>query len=130
MAAPGVKVGDQMSTIRIEADGEVDLSRTHLWMSRHRGQVVDLDPERKLTLGVPISGARAVIVAAVLDNGVGGVLRALSNPIDRRVRVVFDVRSRGGLDVDAVQALGAEVVQAVSRQIATDDLVEPVAQVA
>ncbi|HSS62675.1 MAG TPA: hypothetical protein VLK30_14575 [Candidatus Limnocylindrales bacterium] len=116
-----------MSTIRIEAGGAVDLSRAYLWLSRHRGQFIELDPERRVTLGVPISGARAVIVAAVLGNGVGGVLRALSNPKDRAVRVVFDVRSRGGLDVDQVQALGAEVVEAISKQIAGEDLVAQVA---
>lgn len=116
-----------MSTIRIEADGAVDLSRTYLWLSRHRGQAIELDAGHRLTLGVPISGARAVIVAAVLDNGVGGVLRALSNPRGGGVRVVFDVRSRGGLDIDAVQALGAEVVEGVSKQITGDDVVAQVA---
>lgn len=116
-----------MGTMRIEADGASDLSRTYLWLSRHRGESVELPTGRRLTLGVPISGARAVIVAAVLDNGVGGVLRALSNPGGAGARVVFDVRSRGGLDGERLRAVGAAVVEAIARQIAEDDLVEQVA---
>jgi hypothetical protein len=127
MAAASVKVGDDMGTIRTETVSAGDLSRTYLWLSRHRGESIELEPGRQLTLGVPISGARAVIIAAVLDNGVGGVIRALSHPAAGGVHLVFDVRSRGGLEIGAVEALAADVLDTIARQIAED---EPVDQVA
>jgi hypothetical protein len=117
-----------MSAIRIEADGPSDLSLVHLWLARHRGEVVELDSEKRLTLGAPISGARAVIVAAVLENGVGGVLRALENTArNSGVRFVFDVRSTRGLSEAEVRSIGAEVVDEISRQIAEGDPVSKVA---
>src|SRR5262252_865459 len=116
MAALNVKVGDHMGAIRIEVDGGNDMTQVYSWLSRNRGQVVSLDGERRVTLGVPISGARAVIVAAVLENGMGGVLRAVSHPAGGAARLVFDVRSRGGLEREVVREIGEEVVEAISRQ--------------
>src|SRR5256885_13466609 len=85
-----------MNAIRIETDGAAGLGRVYLWLTRHRGQVVELDGARRLALGVPITGARAVIIAAVMqDDGttgpqLGGVLRAISNrTVDEPVRLVF-----------------------------------------
>ena len=88
-------------TIRIETDGASDLSHVYLWFARHRGQVVRLDDTKGLVLGTPISGPRAVIVAAVLQDDrrpeprLGGVVRALSNRTDSPpVRLVrTDLRS-------------------------------------
>ena len=114
-----------MGTIRIESERATDMSRVYGWLASHRGQVVRLDREKTLTLGTPISGARAVIIAAVLDNGVGGILRALSS-LTGSVRFVFDVRSRGGLDPDQVRVVGGETLDAIARHIAED----AVAQVA
>ena len=116
-----------MGTIRIEADGTTDMSRVYRWLTKHRGQSVPLDTDKTLTLGVPISGARAVIIAAVLNNGVGGVVRALANLTGPPIRFVFDIRSRAGLDADEVRAVGTETLDAISRQIAEDDVVSQVA---
>lgn len=116
-----------MGAIRIEADGRSDMSRVYRWLTSHRGQVVPLDADKTLTLGVPISGARAVIIAAVLNNGVGGVLRALASLTGPPIRFVFDIRSRAGLDAGEVRAIGAEALDAISRQIAEDDAVSQVA---
>jgi hypothetical protein len=116
-----------MGTIRIETDGASDMSRVYRWLANHRGQAVPLDTDRTLTLGVPISGARAVIIGAVLNNGVGGVLRALANLTGPPVRFVFDIRSKAGLGADDVRAIGAEALHAISRQIAEDDAVSQVA---
>jgi hypothetical protein len=116
-----------MGTIRIEADGATEMSRVYRWLADHRGQAVPLTTNRTLTLGAPISGARAVIIAAVLNNGVGGVLRALANLTGPPVRFVFDIRSRAGLDADDVRAIGAEALDAISRQIAEDEVESQVA---
>jgi hypothetical protein len=116
-----------MGAIRIEADGTSEMSRVYRWLASHRGQVVPLDDDKTLTLGVPISGARAVLIAAVLSNGVGGVLRALTNLTGPPIRFVFDIRSRAGLDANEVRAIGAEALDAISRQIAEEDAVSQVA---
>lgn len=116
-----------MDTIRIETDHSSGMSQINGWLSRHRNEVVRLDSDRNLTLGVPITGARAVIVAAVLDNGVGGVLRALANFSGPPVRLVFDIRARGGLETEAVRLLGAEALDSISRRIAEEELISRVA---
>lgn len=123
-----------MSTIRVEADEAHDLARVYLWLSQHRGEVIDLDSTRRLALGVPISGARAVIVAVVLRDGkrsgpeLGGVVRALStSPQVAPVRLVFEGRSPSGLPSNEAVEIAAEMLHAISRQIAG---IEPQANVA
>jgi hypothetical protein len=116
-----------MGTIRIESDGTSEMSRVYRWLANHRGQAVPLDADRTVTLGAPISGARAVIIAAVLNNGVGGVLRALANITGPPIRFVFDIRSRAGLGANEVRTIGAQALDAISRQIAEDDVVSQVA---
>lgn len=116
-----------MGAIRIEADGGSAMADTYSWFSRHRNQVVALDAHRSVRLGVPISGARAVIVAAVLDNGIGGVLRALVNLTGSPIRLVFDVRARGGHGPEEVRSAGAEVLDSISRQISEEESVYRVA---
>lgn len=123
-----------MSTIRVEGGETTALSQVYVWLSQHRGQVVELGGSKRLALGVPISGARAVIVAADVEDGsrsgprLGGVLRALSH-VERKdpVRLVFDVRSTGGLDASTVEQVGSEVLQSVAALIADS---EPAAKVA
>jgi hypothetical protein len=131
MAAPNFKVGDDMGAIRIEADGSNDMAQIYSWLSRNRGQVVSLESERggerQLTLGVPISGARAVIVTAALDNGMAGVLRAVASPAGGAARLAFDVRSKGGLGREAAQEIAVQVVEEISRQMAGEELVARVA---
>ena len=123
-----------MNTIRIETDGSADLGRVYLWLTRHRGQVVELDGTRRLALGVPIIGARAVIIAAVLqDDGatgpqLGGVLRAISNrAVDEPVRLVFEGRSPAGLTRDEAESAASELLERVNEQIASDEVVAKVA---
>lgn len=116
-----------MGAIRIEAEGGSAMGDVYAWLSRHRNQVVALDSHRSVRLGVPISGARAVIVAAVLDNGIGGVLRALANLTGPPVRLVFDVRARAGFAPKDVQIAGADVLDLISRQIAEEESVSRVA---
>ena len=123
-----------MGAIRIEADGTSDLARAHQWMTRHRGQVVQLDGTRQLRLGVPITGARAVIVAAVLEAQsrhepqLGGVLRALSSRTSAEpVRLVFEGRSPGGLTPGETETVAAALLKDVDAQIASDELEAKVA---
>ena len=127
MAARDGNVEHDMGTIRVESDYASEMLQVYAWLIKHRNQVVALDPERNLTLGAPISGARAIIIAAVLNNGVGGVLRVLSNLTGPPVRLVFDIRSRGGLDADEVRAAGANALDSISRQIAEEALISKVA---
>ena len=121
-------------TVRVEADGANDLDRVLLWLSQHRGQTVVLDDTRRLALGVPISGARAVIVAAVLqDDGrpgpqLGGVLRAISNrSAAEPARLVFDGRSSGGLTTAEAEALATMVLDRISELVGDDDRIAEVA---
>jgi len=123
-----------MSTIRIETDGTSDLASVYLWLTRHRGQAVDLDRTKRLVFGVPISGARAVIVAVSLQDDrrpgtqLGGVMRAISSRVDTEpVRLVFEGRSPGGLMPDEAEGVATRILQTISEQIASDGLVENVA---
>lgn len=123
-----------MSTIRIEREGNSDLARVYLWLTRHRGQVVELDTTRRLALGVPVLGARAVIVAAVLeDEGhpgpqLGGVVRALANrSAAEPVRLVFEGRPPAGLSRDEAEAIAAEVLECISVLVDDD---QPMGEVA
>lgn len=116
-----------MGVIRIETDGATGMSEVRAWLARHRNQVITIDPDKSVMLGVPITGARAVLVAALLDNGIGGVVRALTSLAGRPIRLIFDVRARGGLAPDEVRVVGAQVLDSISRQIAGEDLVSRVA---
>jgi hypothetical protein len=123
-----------MGTIRIEADGAGDLSQVNRWFARHRGGVVELDQTRRIALGIPITGARAVLVAVTLQDErrprpeLGGVVRAISSRTNLEpVRLVFEGRSPIGLPRSEAEAMATEVLHAVSRSITTDDLVERVA---
>lgn len=134
MSAGLVAWDDQMSTLRVEFDGISDLASVYGWLSQHRGDVIELDRTRRLILGVPISGARAVIVAVVLQDDlragppIGGVLRALSSrPESEPVRLVFEGRSPIGLGSDEAQRIAAEMVDAISSQIAADGVIANVA---
>jgi hypothetical protein len=121
-------------TIRIETNGASDLFRTQLWLNRHRGGVVRLDGTRRLALGTPISGARAVIIAAVLQDDerpgpqLGGVVRALSNRTESEpVRLVFEGRSPAGLSREEAEATATEVLERISGMVVDD---QPLAEVA
>ncbi|GEM_PF-4224592 len=123
-----------MNPIRVEADGTTDLARVYLWLSRHRGQVVQLDRGRRLAFGVPISGARAVIAAVVLQDDeqpgpqLGGVLRALANRTNAEpVRLVFEGRSPAQVSREDARAHATQLLDEISTMVADDD---PVAHVA
>ena len=120
--------------IRIEASGTTDLTHLREWLSRHRGQKLDLDRTRQLEFGVPISAARAVLVAVTLQDGdarspqLGGVVRAIENPMATQpVRLVFEGRSPLHLaDEDAASA-ATELLDMISRMVERDDMVAEVA---
>ena len=121
-------------TIRIETDGASDLGHTTSWMARHRGEVVRLDATKRLALGNPISGARAVIISAVLqDDGrpgpqLGGVVRALSNRTQSEpVKLVFEGRSPAGLPPKEAEAIATEILERISVLVVDD---QPIAEVA
>jgi hypothetical protein len=121
-------------TVRVEADGANDLDRVLLWFSQHRGQIVELDDTKRVALGVPISGARAVIVAAVLQDDdrpgpqLGGVLRAISSrSAAEPVRLVFDGRSSGRLTPAEAEALALMVLDRISELVGDDDRIAEVA---
>jgi hypothetical protein len=123
-----------MNPIRVEADGTTDLARVYLWLSRHRGQVVQLDRGRRLAFGVPISGARAVIAAVVLHDDehpgtqLGGMVRALANRTNAGpVRLVFEGRSPAQVSGEDARAHATRLLDEISTMVADD---EPVAHVA
>src|SRR3989440_11725293 len=129
-AARADRVGGEMSTIRIETDGTSDLARVYLWLTRHRGQAIELDRTKRLVFGVPISGARAVIVAVSLQDDrrpgaqLGGVMRAISSRVDSDpVRLVVEGRSAGGLTPSEAERGGTPIRGATPHPIASDDVV-------
>lgn len=123
-----------MNEVRIEIDGPTDLASVYRWLSQRRGQVIELDTNRRLALGVPISGARAVIVAALLQDDtrpgpqLGGVVRALSSQVHAApVRLAFEGRSPSGLSPEDAQIVAAGVLDAITQQIESDEMVANVA---
>ncbi|HYU62537.1 MAG TPA: hypothetical protein VEN12_02045 [Verrucomicrobiae bacterium] len=123
-----------MDPIRQETEGTTDLARVHGWLSRHRGQTLDLDHAQSLVLGVPISAARAVLVAVALhaDGEVvprlGGVVRAISNRTPGEpVRLVFEGRSPAHLPPSEAEVAASLLLGSISDLVAGDDLVARVA---
>lgn len=123
-----------MNPIRVEADGTTDLARVHLWLSRHRGQVVELDHNRRVAFGVPISGARAVIAAVVVDDDdkpgtqLGGVVRALAKRTNAEpVRLVFEGRSAAQVSGEDARAQATHLLDEISMLVADDEVVAHVA---
>jgi len=128
------RFGDEMSTIRIEAEGPGGLSQVYEWFTRHRGSIIELDRSRRLGFGIPIIGARAVIVAVTLQDErqprpqLGGVVRAISNRTDLEpVRLVFEGRSPIGMSPDEAEALATEILDVVAKRMIAGELVERVA---
>lgn len=124
----------KMDPIRQETEGTTDLERVHGWLSRHRGQTVELDHARRLLLGVPISAARAVLVAVALHSDgesaprLGGVVRAISNRTPGEpVRLVFEGRSPAHLPPREAEVAAALLLGSISDLVAGDDLVARVA---
>ena len=96
------------------------------WLSRHRGQTLELDRARQLEFGVPISAARAVLVAVTLQDG--GVVRAIANrSLAEPVRLVFEGRSPAHLQPEDAETAASELLDTISRLVVED---EPVAEVA
>ncbi len=115
--------------IRIESDSTVDLARATAWLSRHRGQSVELDEARQIELGVPVAGAGAVLVAVTVQDGdsaapqLGGVVRAIGNRgVGQVMRLVFEGRSPAHLEQDAARSVAVELLGAISRLV--DDEIE------
>src|SRR5437762_10711107 len=114
--------------IRIEIDGPGDLRLMQDWLSRHRGQTLDLDRMRQLEFGVPISAARAVLVAVTLQDGergatqLGGVVRAIASRSESQpVRLVFEGRSPSYLEPWYAATAASELLEAISRLVGQDE---------
>ncbi len=125
-----------MKAIRIESGGASDLAHAYEWLSRHRGQVIELDRTRQVELGVPITGARAVLVAVTLQShldGVplpelGGVMRVIASRWEGEpVRLVFEGRSPVHLPPADAEATASELLAGISELIAEDDRIAEVA---
>ena len=108
----------------MESDSTVDLARTTAWLSRHRGKSVELDSTRQVGLGVPISGAGAVLIAVTVEDGdsaapqLGGVVRVIASRGDSQlVRLVFEGRSPAHLAGDAARSVAEELLGAISRLV-------------
>ena len=104
------------------------------WLSRHRGQTLELDRTRQLEFGVPISAARAVLVAVTLQDGdpnvaqLGGVVRAIANRSESEpVRLVFEGRSPAHLQPGDAATAASELLGTISRLVAEDETVAEVA---
>ena len=107
------------------------------WLSRHRGQTLDLDRMRQLEFGVPISAARAVLVAVTLQDGergatqLGGVVRAIASRSESQpVRLVFEGRSPSYLEPGDAATAASELLETISRLVGQDEQSEAVAEVA
>ncbi len=123
-----------MGNVRVQTHAATDLGEVHLWLARYRGTVVELDRGRRVALGAPISGARALISAVVLEEGsrpgaqLGGVLRVLGNPAGTEpVRLEFDGRSPSGLPNGEAHDVAASMLEAIAERIASDRAVQNVA---
>jgi hypothetical protein len=120
--------------IRIETPGTTDLTHVHDWLSRHRGRTIELDRTSQLEFGVPISAARAVLVAVTLQNGdttppqLGGVVRAIANrSASEPVRLIFEGRSPAHLQRADAQSIAVDMLGTISRLVDEDELVTEVA---
>jgi hypothetical protein len=120
--------------IRIEAPGTIDLAHVHQWLDRHRGQTIELDRTKQLELGVPITAARAVLVAVTLQDGdasapqIGGVMRAIASRTDGDpVRLVFEGRSPARLPDEHAESEVLRMLEAISGLMAEDELIARVA---
>jgi len=120
--------------IHIEAQAATDVERVHDWFSAHRGQRIALDPERRVELGTPISGARAVLVAVTVQTAeatapeLGGVVRALAGRrSEEPALLVFEGRSPAHIPDEDARLAAAELLAAISSLAAGRELVAEVA---
>jgi hypothetical protein len=123
------------SGIHAEQPALTSLARICLWLSHHRGTAVELGGRSwRVSLGVPLTAARAAICPIALHMGgdgaalVSGCLRAIATPaITGPARLVFEGRSPNRLTRDEADSAAAEMLSALAERIASDDLLESVA---
>ena len=122
------------AAIRMETTATARLAQVQEWFSAHRGETIGLARERRIELGAPISGARAVLVAVTLRSAdgrapdLGGVVRALaSRRGDEPALLVFEGRSPAHLPDDDAGSLAAELLEAISGMAAGHELIAEVA---
>jgi len=124
-----------MSTvIRLETTAGARLAQVQDWFAAHRGQTIGLSSDRRLELGAPISGARAVLVAVTLQSAdapapdLGGVVRALaSRRGDEPALLVFEGRSPAHMADDDARSLASDMLEAISGMAAGDEIMAEVA---
>jgi hypothetical protein len=126
----------QMTTgIRAELPALTSLARICVWLSHHRGSTVELPgPSRRVSLGVPLTAARATICAIALhvegDDApvLSGCLRAIANQAPAGpARLVFDGRGQTRVARELAESTAAEMLVSLAERIASDDLLESVA---
>jgi hypothetical protein len=122
------------SGIRIETGAGTDLAHVQEWFSAHRGQQIALDRDRRIELGAPISGARAVLVAVTMQTAdasapeLGGVVRALAaGRGGEPALLVFEGRSPAHISDEDARNAAAGVLELISNLAAGRDLVAEVA---
>ena len=120
--------------IHIEAQAATDVERVHDWFSAHRGQRIALDPERRIELRTPISGARAVLVAVTVQTAeatapeLGGVVRAVAGRrSEEPALLVFEGRSPAHIPDEDARLAAAELLEAISSLAAGREFMAEVA---
>ena len=121
--------------IRAEQPALTSLARICLWLMHHWGTTVELGgPSRRVSLGAPLTAARAAICPIALyaepDDApvLSGCLRAIANATPTGpARLVFEGRSQNSLKRDEADSTAAEMLDALASRIASDDLLESVA---
>lgn len=126
----------QMTTgIRAGQPALTNLARICLWLSHHRGSTVELPgPSGRVSLGVPLTAARAAICAIALhvdgDDAplLSGCLRAIANQAPAGpARLVFEGRGQTSVTRELAESTAAAMLQALAERIESDDLLESVA---
>jgi hypothetical protein len=122
------------SGIRIEAEAGTDLAHVQKWFSANRGQQISVDGQRRIELGAPISGARAVLVAVTMQTSdasapeLGGVVRALARRSDQEpALLVFEGRSPAHIPDEDARTAAAGVLELISNLAAGHELIAEVA---
>ena len=102
-----------------------DPARSSERTSHFSRKTLELDRARQLEFGVPISAARAVLVAVTLQNGdtttaqLGGVVRAIANrSLGEPVRLVFEGRSPAHLQPEDAETAASDLLGTISRLVA------------
>ena len=121
--------------VRAERSALSGLARVYVWLTQHRGATVELPGDaRRLTIGFPLTAARAAICAVSLhDPGdnipvVSGCVRAIAGADEAEpVRLLFTGRGHARLARGEGEAIASAMLDSMAECILFDDLLESVA---